>query len=45
VFANYKRVDHYGSPLELFFGVVLGLSLPMAPIGLLPTSNNAREAA
>ena len=37
LFAHYKRVDHYGSPLEPFFGVVFGLSLPMALICLLPS--------
>jgi hypothetical protein len=36
LFAHYKRADHYGSPLELFFGVVFGLCLPMALICLLP---------
>jgi hypothetical protein len=36
LFAHYKRADTYGSPLELFFGVVFALSLAMAVIGLLP---------
>lgn len=37
LFAHYKRVDHYGSPLELFFGVVFGLSSYLALIGFLPS--------
>ena len=36
LFAHYKRADTYGSPLELFFGVVFALSLAMAVIGLPP---------
>jgi hypothetical protein len=37
LFIHYKRVDHYGSPLELFFGVVFGLSMYLALMGLLPS--------
>jgi hypothetical protein len=37
LFAHYKRADTYGSPWELFFGVVFALSLAMAVIGLLPS--------
>ena len=34
---HYKRADHYGSPLEVFFRVVFGFSCAMAVICLLPS--------
>ena len=37
LFGHYKRTDHYGSPLELFFRVVFGFSCAMAVICLLPS--------
>jgi hypothetical protein len=37
LFAYYKRADTYGSPWELFFGMVFALSFMMAVIGLLPS--------
>lgn len=37
LFVHYKRADNYGSPLELFFGVVFGLSLYLALMGFLPS--------
>jgi hypothetical protein len=36
-FGYYKRTDHYGSPLELFFRIVFGFSGAMAVIHLLPS--------
>lgn len=33
---HYRKADHYGSPLELFFGVVFALSTALALVGLLP---------
>lgn len=36
LWTHYRRADSYGSPLELFFGVVFVLSLALAVVGALP---------
>ena len=35
-FGHYRRIDSYGSPLELFFRILFGFSGAMALICLLP---------
>lgn len=37
LFGHYKRADHYGSPLEVFFRVAFGFSCAMAIICFLPS--------
>lgn len=37
LFGHYKRADHYGSPLEVFYRVAFGFSCAMAIICFLPS--------